>query len=78
MGRVEVITCTIGATLIFLICCLGPETTLAASTSGSHDTAEKTRPQGNDPLGADEDQRTTAPTEHKGSSPSGGRRGHLH
>ena len=64
MGRACAINCTIGAALIFLGSCFGPETALAAPNSGAQDTVEKTIPQGKDPPGTDEEQRTAPPAEH--------------
>ena len=69
MGRACAINCTIGAALIFLGSCFGPETALAAPNSGAHDAVEKTIPQGKDPPGTDEEQRTAPPAEHKGVIP---------
>jgi hypothetical protein len=66
MGRACAINCTIGVALIFLGSCFGPETALAAPSGGAHDTLEKTIPQGKDPPGTDEEQRTAPPAEHKG------------
>jgi len=54
------------AAVIFLASWLGPETALAASRDGTLDTIEKTIPQGDDPPGTDEEQRTAPPSEHKG------------
>jgi hypothetical protein len=68
MSRACAINCTTGAALIFLGSCFGPEV-LAASSGGAHDTVEKTIPQGNDPPGTDEEQRTAPPAEHKGVIP---------
>jgi hypothetical protein len=56
-----------GATLIFLRFCLVPGTAFAASTGDTHDTVEKSIPQGKDPPGTDEEQRTAPPAEHKES-----------
>jgi hypothetical protein len=67
MGRAGAIP--LGAALIFLSSCLGPQTALAASSGGAHDSVEKTIPQGKDPLGSDDDQRTAHPAEHKGVLP---------
>ena len=39
----------IGIGLIFLTFCFGPEAASAASLAGTHDTVEKTVPQGKDP-----------------------------
>ena len=64
MGR----ACAIVA-LIFLGSFFGIETALAASSGGAHDTVEKTNPQGKDPPGTDEEQRTAPPAEHKGVIP---------
>jgi hypothetical protein len=58
MGRACAINCTTGAALILLGSCFGPETTVAASSGGTHDTIEKAIPQGKDPPGTDEEQRT--------------------
>ena len=63
MGRASAVNCTIGASLIFLGCCFGPEAALAASSGGAHDTVEKTIPQGQDPPGTDDEQRTAPPAE---------------
>src|SRR4026208_1368121 len=54
--------------LIFLGSCFGIETALAASSGGAN-TVEKTIPQGKDPPGTDEEQRTAPPAEHKGVIP---------
>jgi hypothetical protein len=48
--------------LISFAPCIGLETTSAAS----RDTTENTVPQGQDPPGADEEQTTQTPEEHKG------------
>ena len=69
MDRACAIDCTIGAALIFLGSCFGPETALAASSGGAHDTVEKTIPQGKDPPGTDEEQRIAPPAKHKGVIP---------
>jgi hypothetical protein len=58
MDRACAINCTTGAALIFLGFCFGPETALAASSGDARDTVEKTIPQGEDPPGTDEEQRT--------------------
>jgi hypothetical protein len=55
-----------GAALIFLGFCLVPGTAFAASTGDTHDTVEKSIPQGKDPPATDEEQRTAPPAEHKG------------
>jgi hypothetical protein len=57
----------IGTVLIFLAFCLGPAS--AASGDGTHETVEKSIPQGEDPPGTDEEQPTTPPAEHKGVIP---------
>ena len=59
MARACAVNCTTGAVLIFLGFCLVPETTFAASNGDTHDTVEKTIPQGKDPPGTDEEQRTS-------------------
>jgi hypothetical protein len=46
MGHACAVNCTTGAALIFLSFCLVPWTTFAASTGDTHDTVEKTIPQG--------------------------------
>jgi hypothetical protein len=69
MGRACAVNCTIGAALIFLGFCLVPETTFAASSGDTHDTVEKTIPQGNDPPGTEEQQGTAPPAEYKGVIP---------
>jgi hypothetical protein len=69
MGRACAVSCTTGAALIFLGSCFGPVTALAASSGGASDTVEKTIPQGKDPPGTDEEQRTAPPAEHKGVIP---------
>jgi hypothetical protein len=66
MGRACAINCTTGAALILLGSCFGPETTVAASSGGTHDTIEKAIPQGKDPPGTDEEQRTAPSAKHKG------------
>ena len=68
MGRACAVKCTTWAALIVLGSCFGPETTHAASSGDAEDTVEKTIPQGKDPPGADDEQRT-APPEHKGVIP---------
>ena len=68
MGRACAINCTTGAALTFLGLCLVPQTAFAASSS-EHDTVEKTIPQGNDPPGTDEEQRTAPPAEQNGVIP---------
>ena len=65
MGRACAVYCTTGAALIFLGFCLVPEMTFAASSGDTHDTVEKSIPQGKDPPGTDEEQGT----EHKGVIP---------
>jgi hypothetical protein len=62
------VKCTTGAALIFLGFCLVPEMTLAASSGDTHDTVEKSIPQGKDPPGTDEEQ-GTAPPADKGVIP---------
>ena len=74
MARACAVNCTTGAALIFLGFCLVPETAFAASSGDTHDTVEKTIPQGKDPPGndeeqRDEEQRTAPPAEHKGVIP---------
>jgi hypothetical protein len=69
MGRACAINCTTGAALIFLGSCFGPQTTLGASSDAAHNTVEKSIPQGTDPPGTDEEQRTVPPGEHKGVIP---------
>jgi hypothetical protein len=69
MGRGCAVKCTIGAALIVLGSCFGPETTRAASSGGAHDTVEKTIPQGKDKPGTDDEQRIAPPAEHKGVIP---------
>ena len=69
MGRACAINCTTGAALIFLASCFGPQTALAASSGDTHDTVEKTIPQGKDPPGTEEEQRTPPPAERKGVIP---------
>jgi len=56
----------IGIGLIFLTFCFGPEAASAASLAGTHDTVEKTVPQGKDPPRTDEGKQTAPPAEHKG------------
>src|SRR5262245_65951000 len=67
MGRACAINCTTGAALTFLGLCLVPQTAFAASSS-EHDTVEKTIPQGNDPPGTDEEQRTAPPIRLKAAT----------
>ena len=69
MGRACAVKCTTWAALIVLGSCFGPETTHAASSGDAEDTVEKTIPQGKDPPGADDEQRTAPPAEHKGVIP---------
>ena len=52
--------------MIFLGLCLVPGTAFAASSGDTHNTVEKTVPQGEDPPGTDEEQGTAPPAEHKG------------
>ena len=66
MGRACAVNCTTGAVLIYLGFCLVPETAFADSSGDTHDTVEKTIPQGKDPPATDEEQRTAPPAEHKG------------
>jgi|SRR6476659_9499297 len=66
MGRACAVFCTMGAALIFLGLCLVPGTAFAASSGDTHNTVEKTVPQGEDPPGTDEEQGTAPPAEHKG------------
>ena len=65
MCRACAVYCTTGAALIFLGLWLVPGTTFAASSGDTHDTVEKTIPQGKDPPGTDE----APPAEHKGVIP---------
>ena len=58
--------CTMGAALIFLGFCLVPGTAFAASTGDTHDTVEKSIPQGKDPSATEEEQPTASPVERKG------------
>jgi hypothetical protein len=58
----------LGARSWILGYCFGPETALAAS-SDAHDTVEKSIPQGKDPPGTNEEQRTTPPANHQGVIP---------
>ena len=69
MGHACAVNCTTGAALIFLGFCLVPGTAFAASRGDTHDTVEKTIPQGKDPPGTDEEQGTAPPAEHKGVIP---------
>ena len=69
MARACAVNCTTGAALIFLGFCLVPETALSAPSGDTHDTVEKTIPQGKDPPGNDEEQRAAPPAEHKGVIP---------
>ena len=55
-----------GAALIFLGLCLGPGTAFSASTGDTHDTVEKSIPQGKDPPATEEEQPTAPPVERKG------------
>ena len=66
MGRACAVNCTTGAALIFLGFWLVPGTAFAASSGDTHDTVEKTIPQGKDPPATDEEQPTAPPAEHKG------------
>jgi len=68
MGRACAVNCTIGAALIFLGF-LVPETAFAASSGDTHNTVEKSIPQGKDPPRTDEEQRTAPPAQHKGVIP---------
>ena len=65
----RVLNCTLGAALIFLGSCLGTDPAFAVSSGGGHDTVEKTIPQGKNPPGTDEEQRTAPPGEHNGVIP---------
>jgi hypothetical protein len=58
MSRACAVNYTTVAALFFLGFCLVPEMTLAASSGDTHNTVEKTIPQGKDPPGIDEEQRT--------------------
>src|SRR6476660_1192173 len=69
MGHTCAVKCTAGVALIFLRFCLVPEMTFAASSGATHDTVEKTIPQGKDPPGTEEEQGTAPPAEHKGVIP---------
>ena len=69
MGRACAVNYTTVAALIFLGFCLVPETAFAASSGDTHDTVEKSIPQGKDPPGNDEEQRAAPPAEHKGVIP---------
>ena len=64
------LNCTLGAALIFLGFCLVPETAFAASSGDTHETVEKTIPQGKDPPGTNEEKRTAPPPQHKGVNTS--------
>ena len=66
MGHACAVNCTMGAALIFLGLCLVPGTAFPASTGATHDTVEKSIPQGKDPPATDEEQHTAPPAEHKG------------
>jgi hypothetical protein len=66
MRRACAVNCTTGAALIFLGFWLVSGTAFAASSSDTHETVEKSIPQGHDPPGNNEEQRTAPPTEHKG------------
>jgi len=69
MGHTCAVNCTTGAALFFLGFCLVPAMTFAASSGDTHDTVEKTIPQGNDPPGTEEQQGTAPPAEYKGVIP---------
>ena len=69
MGHTCAVNCATGAALIFLGFCLVPETVFAASSGDTPNRVEKTIPQGKDPPGTDEEQRTAPPAEHKGVIP---------
>jgi hypothetical protein len=58
-----------GAALIFLGFCLLPGTAFTASTGDTHDTVERSIPQGEDPPGTDDERRTAPPAEHQGVIP---------
>jgi hypothetical protein len=60
------LNCTLGAALIFLGSCFGTDPAFAG---GAHNSVEKSIPQGTDPPGTDEEQRTVPPGEHKGVIP---------
>ena len=60
MARACAVNCTTGAALIFLGLWLVPGTAFAASRGDTHDTVEKTIPQGKDPPGTNEEQRAAA------------------
>jgi hypothetical protein len=68
MGHACAVNSTMGAALIFLGFCLGPGMAFAASTGDTHDTVERSIPQGEDPPGIDEGQ-TAPPAEHQGVIP---------
>jgi hypothetical protein len=67
MGHTCAVNCTTGAALIFLGFCLVPGTTFAASSGDTHDTVEKTIPQGKDP--PEPMSSNAPPAEHKGVIP---------
>jgi hypothetical protein len=69
MGRACAVNYRTVAALIFLRFCLVPETAFAASSGDTHNGVEKTIPQGKDPPGTDDEQRTAPPAEHKGVIP---------
>ena len=69
MGHTCAVNCTTGAALFFLGFCLVSEMTFAASSGDTHDTVEKTIPQGKDPPGTEEQQGTAPPAEYKGVIP---------
>jgi hypothetical protein len=59
----------IGTVLIVLTAWVGSVTASAAPRAETHDVADKTVPQGEDPPGTDEDQRSPPPAQHKGVIP---------
>ena len=66
MGHACAVNCTIGAALIFLGLGLVSGTAFSASTGDTHDTVEKSIPQGKDPPATDEQQPGAPPVERKG------------
>jgi hypothetical protein len=66
MGHACAVNCTMGAALIFLGFCLVPGMGFAGSSGGTHDTVEKSIPQGKDSPATDDEQRPAPPAEHKG------------
>jgi hypothetical protein len=69
MLRIGGASAGIGMVLIVLTACVASVIASAAPRAETHDVADKTVPQGEDPPGTDEDQQSPPPAQHKGVIP---------